>query len=62
MLLFIIYSDVFSNLEKPGWFNDSYSIKYIEKASDYFKKKFLEFDVNNDIITWNLRNIIQIIV
>ena len=50
-LLFIIYTDVFYNLEKPVWFNDSYSIKYIEKVSDYFKKNFLEFNLNNDIIT-----------
>jgi len=43
-LLFIIYTDVFYNQEKPAWFNDSYSIKYIEKVSIYFKKKFLEFN------------------
>ncbi len=59
-LLFIIYTDVFYNQKKPAWFNDSYSIKYIEKVSIYFKKKFLEFNLNNDMITWNLRNIIQI--
>tara|TARA_B100000315_G_C14125906_1_gene384701 strand:- start:9 stop:506 length:498 start_codon:yes stop_codon:yes gene_type:complete len=50
-LLFIIYTDIFYNQEKPGWFNDSHSIKYIEKVSIYFKKKFLEFNLNNDIIT-----------
>ena len=50
-LLFIIYTDVFYNHEKPRWFNDSYSIKYIEKVSIYFKKKFLEFNLNNDMIT-----------
>ena len=49
-LLFIIYTDVFYNLEKPVWFNDSYSIKYIEKVSVYIKEKFLEFNLNNDII------------
>ena len=59
-LLFIIYTDVFYNQKTPTWFNDSYSIKYIEKISIYFKKKFLEFNLNNDMITWNLRNIIQI--
>ena len=26
-------------------------IKYIEKVSIYFKKKFLEFNLNNDMIT-----------
>ena len=50
-LVFIIYTDVFHNLEKPIWFNDSYSIKYIENVSGYFKKKFLEFNLKNDIIT-----------
>ena len=50
-LLFIIYNDVFYNKEKPKWFNDSYSIKYVEKVSTYFKKKFLEFNLNYDIIT-----------
>ena len=50
-LIFIIYTDVFYNQEKPSWFNDSYSIKYVEKLSIYFKKKFLEFNLNNDIIT-----------
>ena len=50
-LLFIIYTDVFYNQEKPAWFNDSYSIKYIEKVSIYLKKKFLEFNSNNAIIT-----------
>ena len=50
-LLFIIYTDIFHNLEKPTWFNDSYSIKYIDKVSFYLKKKFLEFNPNNDIIT-----------
>ena len=50
-LLFILYTDVFYKMEKPGWFNDSYSIKYIEKVSIYFKKKFLEFNLNNDMIT-----------
>ena len=50
-LLFIIYTDVFYNQEQPAWFNDSYSIKYIDKLSVYFKKKFLEFNLNNDIIT-----------
>tara|TARA_Y100000590_G_scaffold431445_1_gene546233 strand:- start:2290 stop:2787 length:498 start_codon:yes stop_codon:yes gene_type:complete len=50
-LLFIIYTDIFYNLERPAWFNDSYSIKYIEKTSNFFKQKFLEFNSNNDIIT-----------
>ena len=50
-LIFIIYTDIFYNQEKPTWFNDSYSIKYIDKLSVYFKKKFLEFNLNNDIIT-----------
>ena len=50
-LLFIIYTDIFHNVEKPRWFNDSYSVKYIEKVSIYFKKKFLEFNLNNDMIT-----------
>ena len=50
-LIFIIYTDVFYNQEKPSWFNDSYSIKYVEKLSIYVKKKFLEFNLNNDIIT-----------
>ena len=50
-LLFIIYTDIFYNQEKPAWFNDSYSIKYIEKVSIYLKKKFLEFNSNNAIIT-----------
>ena len=50
-LIFIIYTDVFYNQEKPSWFNDSYSIKYVEKLSIYFKKKILEFNLNNDIIT-----------
>ena len=50
-LFFIIYTDIFHNLEKPTWFNDSYSIKYIDKVSFYLKKKFLEFNPNNDIIT-----------
>ena len=50
-LLFIIYTDIFYNQEKPTWFNDSYSIEYIDKLSDYLKKKFLEFNLNNDIIT-----------
>ena len=31
-LIFIIYTDIFYNKEKPTWFNDSYSIKYIEKV------------------------------
>ena len=48
-LLFIIYNDVFYTKERPKWFNDSYSIKYIEKVSIYFKKKFLEFNSNNVI-------------
>ena len=48
-ILFIIYNDIFYNEEKPEWFNDSYSIKYIEKVSIYFKKKFLEFNSNNVI-------------
>ena len=43
-LLFIIYTDVFYNQEKPAWFNDSYSIKYIEKVSIYFKENFSEFN------------------
>ena len=50
-LIFIIYTDVFYNQEKPVWFNDSYSIKYIDQLSLYLKKKFLEFNLNNDIIT-----------
>ena len=50
-LIFIIYTDVFHNVIKPAWFNDSYSVKYIEKVSIYLKKKFLEFNINNDIIT-----------
>jgi len=50
-LIFIIYTNVFYNQEKPSWFNDSYSIKYVEKLSIYFKKKILEFNLNNDIIT-----------
>ena len=50
-LIFIIYTDIFYNQEKPTWFNDSYSIEYIDKLSDYLKKKFLEFNLNNDIIT-----------
>ena len=50
-LIFIIYTDIFYNQEKPTWFNDSYSIKYIDKLSVYLKKKFLEFNLNNDIIT-----------
>jgi hypothetical protein len=48
-ILLIIYNDIFYNEEKPEWFNDSYSIKYIEKVSIYFKKKFLEFNSNNVI-------------
>ena len=48
-ILFIIYNDIFYNEEKPEWFNDSYSIKYIEKVSIYLKKKFLEFNSNNVI-------------
>ena len=47
-LLFIIYTDIFYNLERPTWFNNSYSIKYIEKISIYFKKN-LEFNLNNEI-------------
>ena len=43
-LIFIIYTDIFYNQEKPTWFNDSYSIEYIDKLSDYLKKKFLEFN------------------
>ena len=50
-LLFIIYTDIFYNVEKPRWLHDSYSIEYIEKVSIYFKKKFLEFNLNNDMIT-----------
>ena len=50
-LIFIIYTDIFYNQEKPTWFNDSYSIEYIDKLSDYLKKKFLEFNLNNDMIT-----------
>ena len=50
-LLFIIYTDVFYNQEKPPWFDDSYSIKYIEKVSVFLKNKFLEFNLNNDFIT-----------
>ncbi len=50
-LIFIIYTEVFYNQEKPVWFNDSYSIKYIDQLSLYLKKKFLEFNLNNDIIT-----------
>ena len=50
-LLFFLYTDVFYKMEKPGWFNDSYSIKYIGEVSIYFKKKFLEFNLNNDMIT-----------
>ena len=50
-LLLIIYNDVFYNVEKPKWFSDSYSIEYVEKVSIYLKKKFLEFNSNNDIIT-----------
>ena len=50
-LIFIIYTDIFYNQEKPTWFNDSYSIEYIDKLSAYLKKKFLEFNLNNDIIT-----------
>ena len=50
-LLLIIYNDVFYNEEKPKWFSDSYSIEYVEKVSIYLKKKFLEFNLNNDIIT-----------
>ena len=46
-ILLIIYNDIFYNEEKPEWFNDSYSIIYIEKVSIYFKKKFLEFNSNN---------------
>ena len=49
-LLFIIYTDIFYIQERPTWFNDSYSIKYIEKVSVYIKEKFLEFNLNNDII------------
>ena len=48
-ILLIIYNDIFYNEKKPEWFNDSYSIKYIEKVSIYFKKKFLEFNSNNVI-------------
>ena len=43
-LLFIIYTDIFYNQGKPAWFNDSYSIKYIEKVSIYFKEKLSEFN------------------
>ncbi len=50
-LIFIIYSDVFYNTEKPNWLNDSYSIKYIEKVSIYIKKKILDLNLKNDIIT-----------
>ena len=50
-LLFIIYTDIFHKLEKPKWFNDSYSIKYIEKLSVHVKKKILNINLNNDIIT-----------
>ena len=50
-LIFIIYTDIFYNQEKPTWFNDSYSIEYIDKLSVYLKKKFLEFNLNNDMIT-----------
>ena len=50
-LLFTVYNEIFYNIEKPKWFNDSYSIKYVEKLSIYFKKKILEFNLNNDIIT-----------
>ena len=50
-LFFIIYSDVFYNSEKPYWLNDSYSIKYIEKVSIYVKKKFLDLNLKDDIIT-----------
>ena len=48
-ILLIIYNDIFYNEKKPEWFNNSYSIKYIEKVSIYFKKKFLEFNSNNVI-------------
>ena len=48
-LLLIIYNDVFYNEKRPKWFNDSYSIKYVEKVSIYLKKKFLEFNSNNVI-------------
>ncbi|MBH71325.1 MAG: Colicin V production protein [Alphaproteobacteria bacterium MarineAlpha6_Bin6] len=50
-LIFIIYTDIFYNQQKPAWFNDSHSIKYIEKISIYFKTKFIEFNSNNDMIT-----------
>tara|TARA_Y100000590_G_C15403696_1_gene894836 strand:- start:306 stop:803 length:498 start_codon:yes stop_codon:yes gene_type:complete len=50
-LTFIIYTEIFSNVERPSWFNDSYSIKYIENMSDYLKKKFFELSVKNDMIT-----------
>ena len=50
-LIFIIYTDILYNQEKPTWFNDSYAIEYIDKLSVYLKKKFLEFNLNNDIIT-----------
>ena len=56
-ILLIIYNDIFYNEKKPEWFNDSYSIKYIEKVSIYFKKKFLEFNSNNVISlleTWEM--------
>ena len=42
-LIFIIYTNVFYNQEKPSWFNDSYSIKYVEKLSIYFKKKIFGY-------------------
>ena len=60
-LLFIIYTDIFYNLKKPTWFNDSYSKKYIEKVSIYIKKKFINININDDIMTWKVRIIIQIV-
>ena len=50
-LISIIYSDLFYNEEKPQWFTDSFTIEYIEKVSIYLEKKFLDINLNNDIIT-----------
>lgn len=50
-LVTIIYNDVFYNEKKPYWVDNSFSIQYIEKISIYLKKEFLNFNLNDDIIT-----------
>ena len=52
-LLIILYESIFLNSDQPQWMIESFLIDHIKNITNFFQNKFLEFNLNDNIISRN---------